>query len=136
MTIYSIGELARLTHVGVETVRYYERQGLLVAPQRKASGYRQFDEETVATLHFIRNAKTVGFRLKEIKNLLELRANPSAKMTDVRQQVLHKIIEIDLRIEELQRMRFTLHALLCKCHENGPAEGCPILEGIQNNCPE
>ena len=81
----SIGEVARQVSVGVETVRFYERQGLLAEPQRRASGYRQYDEEAVAVLRFVRRAKELGFTLKEIKGLLALRLDTSATRAEVRQ---------------------------------------------------
>lgn len=74
----TIGEVARQAGVGVETVRFYERQGLLEEPERRASGYRQYDEEAVAILRFIRRAKELGFTLREIKALLALRLADSA----------------------------------------------------------
>ncbi len=133
MATFSIGELARRANVGVETVRFYERQGLFKAPQRKASGYRQFDETTVLTLKFIRNAQDVGFTLKEIKDLLILKSDPAATRTEVRQQVRIKVQALEGQIEELQRMRNSLKSLLEQCCGNGSLEGCPILAGLQES---
>ena len=126
-----IGELAKRAHVGVETVRYYERQGLLDEPERKLSGYRQYSEETVQVLSFIRRAKELGFTLKEIKSLLTLRMDVSTPRTEIRQQAHKKIAEIQSKIVDLQRMRDGLQSLVDKCHGNGSIVGCPILNALQ-----
>jgi len=127
----TIGEVARQAGVGVETVRFYERQGLLEEPQRRASGYRQYDEEAVAVLRFIRRAKELGFTLREIKGLLALRLDASATRTDVRQQAKAKVADIEARIADLQRMRDALQNLIKKCHGDGSMTGCPILAALQ-----
>lgn len=129
----TIGEVARRAEVGVETVRFYERQGLLEEPERRASGYRQYDDEAVAVLRFIRRAKELGFTLKEIKGLLALRLDASATRAEVRQQAGAKVADIEARIADLQRMRDVLAKLVKKCHGDGAASGCPILEALQCN---
>ena len=131
MKTWSIGEVARRAGVGVETVRFYERQGLLEAPQRRASGYRQYDGDAVAVLRFIRRAKELGFTLKEIKALLSLRLDASATRAEVRQQARAKVADIEARIADLQRMRDVLQTLIRKCHGNGATNGCPILDALQ-----
>ena len=83
MKSFTIGQVAKHAGVGVETVRFYERKGLLEEPERKASGYRQFDEKVVDRIRFIRRAKELGFTLKEIKELLELRLDPATTCADV-----------------------------------------------------
>jgi len=115
----------------VETVRFYERQGLLQEPDRRASGYRQYDLEAVAVLRFIRRAKELGFTLKEIKGLLALRLDASATRAEVRQQAKTKVADIEARIADLQRVRDVLLKLIKKCHGDGAATGCPILEALQ-----
>ena len=99
----TIGEVARQAGVGIETVRFYERQGLLEEPERRASGYRQFDQEAVAVLKFIRRAKELGFTLKEIKSLLALRMDASATKAEVREQAKAKVADIEAKIADLQR---------------------------------
>jgi Hg(II)-responsive transcriptional regulator len=131
MGLLSIGEVARQAGVGVETVRFYERQGLLEEPERRASGYRQYDGEAVAVLRFIRRAKELGFTLKEIKGLLGLRLDASATKAEVRQQAKAKVAEIEAKIADLQRMRDALNKLVQKCHGDGAATGCPILWALQ-----
>ncbi len=135
MTTLKIGELARQAGVGVETVRFYERQGLLEEPQRRDSGYRQYDLEAVDVLRFIRRAKELGFTLKEIKSLLALRLDTSATKQEVRQQAEAKVADIEARIDDLQRMREALASLIKQCHGEGAASGCPILQALQGTQP-
>lgn len=131
----TIGEVARRAGVGVETVRFYERRGLLDEPQRRASGYRQFDEEAVAVLRFIRRGKELGFTLQEIKGLLDLRRDASATRAEARRQAQAKVADIEAKIADLQRMRDVLQQLIRKCHGAGAASGCPILEALQGRDP-
>ena len=112
MTSLRIGEVAKQAGVGVETVRFYEREGLLDEPDRRASGYRQYDEEAVAVLRFIRRAKELGFTLKEIKSLLNLRLDASATRADVREQAREKVADIEAKIADLQRMKESLLRLI------------------------
>ncbi|WP_010583789.1 MerR family transcriptional regulator [Schlesneria paludicola] len=133
MMTLSIGELAKRGGVGVETVRFYERQGLLEEPERKSSGYRQYDAQTVQVLRFIRRAKELGFTLKEIKSLLEIRTDVSTPRTEVRQQARKKVAEIDEKIADLQRMREGLQSLINQCHGDGSIVGCPILNALQGS---
>ena len=133
MATLKIGELAKEAGVGVETVRFYERQGLLQNPERKDSGYRLYGHETVRILKFIRRAKELGFTLREIKSLLELRSNNCASRTEVREQVTKKLTEIDAKIDDLTRMRLGLKSLMEQCHGDGSVEGCPILNALQGS---
>jgi Hg(II)-responsive transcriptional regulator len=126
----TIGQIARRAEVGVETVRFYERQGLLAEPARKASGYRQYTEDVVARLRFIRRAKELGFSLKEIEDLLTLRVDPVATRADVRRQAEAKVADIEAKIRDLQRMRQALVKLIASCRGDGPMNGCPILEAL------
>lgn len=126
----TIGQVAKRAGVGIETVRFYERQGLIDEPDRRASGYRQYDEEVVAILRFIRRAKVLGFTLKEVKGLLALRFDSSAKRSDVRRQAKAKLNDIEEKIRDLQRMRDALLRVVDACHGDGPATACPILEAL------
>ena len=130
MKMLTIGQIARRAGVGVETVRFYERQGLLEEPERRESGYRQYTEEVVYRLRFIRRAKELGFTLKEIRELMAFRRDPSATRADVRQQAKAKIADIEAKIRDLQRMKEALHKLTASCRGHGPASGCPILEAL------
>ncbi len=126
----TIGEVARRVGIGVETVRFYEREGLLAEPARRASGYRQYGEDAVPRLRFIRRAKALGFTLKEIAELLALRDDPDATRADVRRQAQTKVADIEAKVRDLQRMKEALLSLAATCHGDGPAGGCPILEAL------
>lgn len=127
----TIGQVASQTGLGVETVRFYERQGLIPEPSRRASGYRQYGEDTVDRLRFIRRAKDLGFTLAEIKSLLTLRVDETSTAADVKRQAEEKITDIDSRIRSLQKMRKTLKQLADSCHGAGPLSDCPILGALE-----
>src|SRR5438445_10622353 len=95
----TIGQLARRAGVGIETVRFYERQGLLEEPARKESGYRQYQEDVVARLRFIKRAKELGFSLREIMELLSLRVDPTTRCAEVRSKAAAKISDNVASIE-------------------------------------
>ncbi len=126
----SIGQLAKQAEVGVETVRFYEREGLLTEPERRQSGYRQYQSDTVDRLLFIRRAKELGFTLKEIKELLSLRVDEDKTCADVRQQAAAKITDIEERIRSLQRMKRALVKVTNTCSSSGPIGDCPILDAL------
>jgi MerR family copper efflux transcriptional regulator len=130
MHTISIGQLARAAGVGVETVRFYERKGLLDAPARKESGYRQYDGDAVERLKFIRRAQQVGFALKEIQELLALRDDPDARRADVRDRAGRKIADIDAKVRDLLAMRASLASLVASCEGDGPAADCPIITAL------
>ncbi len=130
MQTFGISQLAKNVGVGVETVRFYERKGLLEAPKRKESGYRQYDEHSVERLKFIRQAQQVGFTLKEIQELLNLRDDPDAKRHDVREKATEKIAAIDAKVRDLLEMKSSLVVLLKSCEGDGPASGCPIITAL------
>lgn len=126
----TIGRLAREAGVNLETVRYYERQGLLARPPRSVSGYRLFPVEAARRLRFIRHAQELGFSLAEIRELLSLRVSPAAKRTDVRRRANAKIADIEAKIRSLESMKKTLRKLTNACEGCGPAAECPILESL------
>ena len=128
-----IGDVASRAGVGVETVRYYERRGLLKEPARNEAGYRQYAEDAVPRLRFIRRAKELGFTLKEIGELLDLRLDPSATKADVKQRAEAKIIVIKAKIRDLQRTRAVLVKLTAACPGYGPLDDCPILEALEES---
>ncbi len=127
----SVGQLARTARVNVETVRYYERRGLLARPPRRASGYRVFPSSAVLVLRFVRTAQGLGFSLKEIKGLLSLRVQPGRRCEDVRQRAEHKVAEIDRKIRTLQAMNEALRRLMRACAGRGSVSECPILEALE-----
>jgi MerR family mercuric resistance operon transcriptional regulator len=129
---FTIGELARQASVHVETLRYYERRGLIPKPHRTVSNYRVYSSENLRRVKFIKQAQGLGFSLNEIKKLLALRATPRARCADVRRYATHKIEDIDARIRSLARMRKTLEKLLDECSGNRPATQCSILESLDS----
>jgi MerR family mercuric resistance operon transcriptional regulator len=126
----TIGQVARCAGVGVETVRFYERQGLLEEPARRDSGYRQYPEDVVARLRFIRRAKELGFSLKEIKELLALRVDPDTTCAEIKQRAQAKIADVEEKIRALQRIKKALVRLTAVCRGRGPTNECPILDAL------
>lgn len=128
----TIGQVAQQAEIGVETVRFYEREGLIDNPSRRPSGYRQYEPDVVDRLRFIRRAKDLGFTLREIKELLELRLDPKSNCTDVKPRALAKINEIDSKIATLQRMKEALVKLTRACSGKGTISDCPILDALED----
>lgn len=124
------GKLAKAALVNVETLRYYERRGLLPEPPRKDSGYRVYPDTAVERLHFIKGAQALGFTLEEIRDLLNLRVDEHAHRADVRRRAQEKVEHIERKILALQAMRDALGDLIEQCHGDGPTADCPILEAI------
>ena len=128
-------ELANRGGVNLETVRYYERRGLLPKPPRTPAGYRTFDAGAVRRLRFIRQAQALGFSLKEIKELLALRLDPRASCADVRRRAEAKIADIDEKLRALRAMKRALVCLTAACAGRGPVSACPILESLEERAP-
>ena len=128
--LLSIGQAAKLAAVGVQTIRYYEREGLLEEPPRGESGYRQYSPEAAVRIRFIRHVKELGFSLKEIKELLSLRADSAADCAGVRERATAKVSEIEAKMQSLARMREVLLRLTATCTGTGPTSECPILEAL------
>jgi MerR family transcriptional regulator, copper efflux regulator len=131
METLTIGQIAKRAEVGVETVRFYERRGLLEEPDRSRSGYRQYDESVVRRLEFIRRAKELGFTLKEIKELLSLKLAPSTACASVKRRAEAKIEDIEGKLRTLRRMKKALIKLTESCHGNGSVAECPILDALE-----
>ena len=127
----TIGKVAHLAGVGVETVRYYERENLLARPIRVEGQSRVYPPEAVARLRFIRRAKDLGFSLAEIRDLLELGTHPRTACHEVQARAKEKITEIDLRLASLTRMREALVALATLCLEAPDDGSCPFLEALE-----
>ena len=132
MASLTIGQLAKRADVGVETVRFYERKGILAEPERKPSGYRQYGQEVIERLRFIRRAKELGFTLNEIKELLSLRLDPTTTCADVKSRAESKIDDIQDKIRTLQRMKKALVKVTKACSGRGGTDECPILEALDN----
>lgn len=131
---FTIGELAAASGVGVETVRFYERQGLLARPTKPARGYRRYPREALKEIEFIRRAKLVGFTLDEIRELLALRARRGAGCKAVRERALAKRDAIDAKLAELHQLRAAVDQLVSVCTGAVAVEQCSILgalDGVQ-----
>lgn len=126
----TIGQLAKRAGVGVETIRFYEREGLLAEPERLPSGYRQYPPEAVGRVLFLRRAQRLGFTLKDAKELLALRDDPRSTSRAVRDRAAEKLADIDARIAELAAIRAELGRLVDACDGVGPAAGCPVITAI------
>ncbi len=129
----TIGEVAKRSGIGLETVRFYERRGLIQEPPRTDSGYRQYPAAVVARLGFIKRAKELGFSLKEISELLSLRVDPDTTCADVKRRADHKILDIEQKLSSLQKMKRALTKLAASCTGHGPTSDCPILEALDTN---
>jgi len=128
----TIGQLAKKTEVNVETIRFYERRGLMPKPLRRESGYRQYSDDDIARVRFIRRAKELGFSLKEILELLSLRVDPDTTCGDIKRRAETKIADIDQKIRTLQGMKKALTKLASTCRGRGPTSECPILEMLDS----
>ena len=127
----TIGRAARKADVGVETIRFYERRGLIRQPAKPdGAGYRIYPEDVVQRLRFIRQAQDIGFSLREIDELLSLRADPGADCADVREQATAKLQEVERKIARLEEIRAALEELIAACPGRGALRACSILEAL------
>jgi len=126
----TIGDVAKQAKVRIETLRYYEREGLVASPPRSRSNYRLYPKDTVRRVQFIKRAQELGFSLKEIKELLALRVEPAAPCADVRTRALEKITTIEEKLRALKAMKHALTQLVDECPGQGAVTDCPILESL------
>ena len=124
------GQLAKRAGVNLQTVHYYERRGILPEPPRRDSGYRQYPESAVARIQFIKRAQELGFNLKEIQELLDLRVNPETPCAVVKRRADLKVIEVEEMLRSLKRIKKALNKLAASCSGRGPIGECPILEAL------
>jgi len=130
MKSLTVGAFAQAAGVNLETVRYYERRGLLPEPARSDAGYRLYEPGDVARLQFIKRAQRLGFTLKEIKELLSLRVDGRRSCERVRCLAETKMEDIDHKMRDLQRMRHTLTGLIRSCRQRTQTSPCPILDSL------
>ena len=128
----TIGKLAKHTGFGIETLRFYERRGLIDEPARRPSGYRDYPPSVVKRLQFIQRSKELGFSLSEIGDLLSLRVDEDRTCNDVLEVANAKINEIGEKIIALKRMQSALESLASACTGEGPTGECPFLEALEN----
>lgn len=127
----TIGRAAERAGVGVETIRFYERRGLIEQPLRpRSGGYRVYGDDAVARVRFIRQAQEIGFSLREIAELLSLRANPGTDCGDIRTQAAIKREEVDRKIMQLRRIRAALDELIASCPGEGTLRACTIMDAL------
>ncbi len=126
------GELAKKSGVNFATIRYYEKLGLLLEPPRSNAGYRMFSTESINRIRFIKQAQELGFSLKEIKELLNLRVKPEATTADVRKRATEKIADIGNKIKRLREIKKSLEVLVDSCCDEASASECPILENLSS----
>jgi MerR family copper efflux transcriptional regulator len=130
MHSFTIGQVARQAGVGIDTVRYYERNHLLPEAQSRLSGYREYGQDDVRRLRFIRRAKELGFTLTEIRELLTLATDRERGVRGVKARAETRLAEVERRIGELQQVRKGLKHLIDGCPGHGPLERCPILTAL------
>lgn len=130
MTQLSIGKLAKLAEMSIDTIRYYEREGLIAPPARRASGYRAYAPDVVGRLKFIRRAKDLGFTLGEITELLALTSQAEQDMAGMKIAAQAKLGVVEDKIRELQRIRRGLKRLVAACPGHGALAKCPIVNAL------
>lgn len=124
------GEVAARAGVNVQTLRYYERRGLLGRPARSTSGYRQYPEQAVRIVRFVKRAQDLGFSLDEVADLLRLRRVSTSRRASAQALATAKLADIETKLQQLEAMRAALGHLLAACC-GGRSEDCPILEALE-----
>ncbi len=134
MNTYRIGQIATKAGVNVDTLRYYERRGLVQAPKRSDAGYRIYDGAALSRVRFIKRAQSLGFSLNEVMELLEFDGSDEATAGDVMAVAERKIEACTTQIQELERLRSLLTAIVDECPgDESPSADCPILKFLQTN---
>ena len=131
MNALTIGKTARRAGVGIETIRFYERRGLIEQPRKKSPGYRVYPEDVVHRIRFIRHAKDLGFTLNEIGELLSLRPDPHGSCDAVKERAEARVADIEAKIGSLTRMQHSLGRLIDACENRSETAECPILEALE-----
>lgn len=127
----TISKVAARAGVNVQTLRYYERRGILAEPARSASGYRQYEPEVITRIRFIKRAQELGFTLKEVTELLDLRVEHGGACEVIEERARVKLGLVDEKIAQLTRLRGVLADLVEACQRRQQTEDCPILEGLE-----
>jgi MerR family copper efflux transcriptional regulator len=130
---FTIGQIAAAAAVNIQTIRYYERRGLLLPSERSSSGYRQYDRDSLLRLRFIKHAQALGFSLKEVEELLSLRVRHGAACQAVERRTRAKIDVIDRKLRELDRLKRTLADLTAACRARKRTSECPVLEALEDD---
>jgi Hg(II)-responsive transcriptional regulator len=127
----TIGQLAKVAGVNIQTVRYYERLDLLIPTERKPSGYRLYGDEGLQRLRFIKNAQKLGFTLHEIAELLSLRVRSTSRCGDVQRRAQAKLKQVEAKMRDLQALTRALRGLIEHCQAGQPTDRCPILQTLE-----
>jgi Hg(II)-responsive transcriptional regulator len=126
-----IGKIAKISGLGIETIRFYERRGLLNPPSRRESGYREYNDESVSRLTFIKKAKDLGFSLDEISELLSLKANKESHCQRTSEKATKKLEATQGKIQELKHIESALKNLIEQCKKRETTDECPILQSLE-----
>lgn len=132
MESLTIGRAARAAGVNIETIRFYERRGLIAQPGKPRGGFREYDSGTVKRVRFIRQAQELGFSLREIGELLNLRTEPTADCSKVQARAERKRAEVEQKIAGLETIRAALDTLIANCPGRGALKSCTILDAIEH----
>lgn len=136
-TVFTIGKLAKLTQLSTDTVRYYEKEGLINPAQKSQGGYRLYTNEAVRRLSFIKHAQHCGLSLSEIRELLDMKGRDDSCCGDIRTVALHKKLLLESKIKALQAMSNALNSLIDTCNDDAkPLDECPILAALENNADQ
>jgi len=131
MSSLTIGQVAKETQVSLDTIRLYERYGLIKEPQRAANGYRQYSEEVIDCLKFISRTKNMGFTLKEIKELLAIHQTSHQTCGDVKQRTQEKLKQVRRKMDELRQLETALQQLFNTCEQHRPEDLCPLFTTLK-----
>tara|TARA_R110002111_G_C6003769_1_gene373465 strand:+ start:3883 stop:4269 length:387 start_codon:yes stop_codon:yes gene_type:complete len=124
----TISKVAKALAINVETVRFYERRGLIEQPAKPELGYRHYPDDTINRIRFIKRSQELGFTLDEIANLLNLNDSPCVQVQELAE---HKLAAVKEKMADLRRLEEALKALLVQCHSNEDDSHCPIIDSLQ-----
>jgi len=127
----TIGKVAKLANVNIQTLRYYERREILKPVARRESGYRLYDNEAARTVKFIKRAQNLGFSLEEIQDLLSMRPDRKSKCSEIRRRAVLTLQEVEKKLAKLQRMQRTLKRLIRDCGDRKVQAKCPVLASLE-----
>jgi MerR family transcriptional regulator, copper efflux regulator len=130
-TLQQIGQLAKAAGVNIQTIRYYERRGILKPTEKRDSGYRLYGADAVKTVKFIKHAQELGFSLEEIRDLMRLRAPSTGRCEGVRIRASKKLTDVQEKIAMLQGIEVTLKKLIKDCEDNKTSQKCPIIDSME-----
>ncbi len=124
-----IGKLAKIVNTSIDTIRYYQNEGLITPTHIRDSGYREFDENSIDRMNFILGAKKLGFTLKQIKELLSLKEVTNTSCVNIRNLAKNKLDEVTTKITELKKIETELKQLIVEC-KNNINDNCPIIKNL------